>query len=290
MQQPADKITLLDGAVGTEMERRGYRTRLPLWSALANREAPELVRRIHEEYVTAGAEVITANTFRTSVYTYQKAGLPAARVKEDLSLAMDIGLQAIKARNGSAVLAASIASLEDCYRPDLTPPEATLKAFHEQQIELLKEAGYELILVETMHTLSEAECIASLCHQAGLKYFLSFIPGTHGKLLSGESLMTAIRQIEAYYPSGLLLNCRPFHTLNHQLTYLKSFKGQVGIYANGSGGPDEEFGWRFDSEHPEMEFLENSKLILQQGIQIIGGCCGTRPEDIRAISEYLDKA
>src|SRR2546427_6160361 len=68
------EIVLLDGALGTELERRGISIRLPLWSAQALLDAPDRVREIHEEYVRAGAEILIANTFRTTPRTLGKAG------------------------------------------------------------------------------------------------------------------------------------------------------------------------------------------------------------------------
>lgn len=65
---------LLDGAMGTELDQRGVRTYLPLWSALGVLDRPEVVREIHRDYVTAGADVLTTNTFRTTRRTFAKAG------------------------------------------------------------------------------------------------------------------------------------------------------------------------------------------------------------------------
>ena len=67
-------VLLLDGPTGTELERRGYRTRLPLWTATVCVDAPDLLRAIHLDYVAAGADIVTACTFRTSHHTLSKAG------------------------------------------------------------------------------------------------------------------------------------------------------------------------------------------------------------------------
>src|SRR5436853_307232 len=70
---------LLDGATGTELNRRGVDTSLPLWSAAALRSAPEVVRQIHADYIAAGAEVVTANTFRTHERNRHAAGIADLR-------------------------------------------------------------------------------------------------------------------------------------------------------------------------------------------------------------------
>lgn len=289
MTQSQDHIVLLDGAVGTELERRGYHTHLPLWSASAIREAPKLLQKIHLEYIEGGAQIITANTFRTSIYTYERAGLSVQQVKDDVRIAHEIARIAQKQGRSEIKIAASITSLEDCYRPDLTPDNPTLREYHGQQIDVLKKTGFDLILVETMHTIREAEIIAQMCESYELPYILSFIPGSHGKLLSGESLMVAINRIAHYKPEAILLNCRPADALNHQLSYLKCFNGQIGIYPNGSGMPDDIVGWRFESEHPEKQFLNQAKIWIESGIDILGGCCGTRPTDIQQVHKFLGR-
>ena len=77
-------VIILDGALGTELQRRGVKTKLPLWSAEALLENPKLVQEIHEDYIGAGAEIITANTFRTNVRTIKKAGIKeGAKAVED---------------------------------------------------------------------------------------------------------------------------------------------------------------------------------------------------------------
>ena len=68
------ETVILDSAMGTEIQRRGYKTYLPLWTAPANEEVPDLVMKIHKENIQAGADIITTNTFRTIRWTYSKIG------------------------------------------------------------------------------------------------------------------------------------------------------------------------------------------------------------------------
>ncbi|HMC35870.1 MAG TPA: homocysteine S-methyltransferase family protein, partial [Myxococcales bacterium] len=104
-------MIVLDGATGTELGRRGVDTRGALFSAAAllSEEGIAALRAVHAAYVQAGAQVITANTFRTNP---RKAG---GRWRELTRLAVRI------ARESGAKVAGSIAPVEDCYRPDLRP-------------------------------------------------------------------------------------------------------------------------------------------------------------------------
>jgi S-methylmethionine-dependent homocysteine/selenocysteine methylase len=138
------EIVLLDGAMGTELERRGVPTKLPLWSAQALVSAPDRVREVHEEYVRAGAEILTANTFRTTPRSLRSAGMDgqADRLTE---LAITLCREA-RARAGldrEVSIAGSMAPLEDCYRPDLAPPAGAMMEEHGDQAARLKRAGAE---------------------------------------------------------------------------------------------------------------------------------------------------
>ena len=287
MNLKENPIVILDGAVGTELERRGYRTKLPLWSASAIREAPELLRQIHKEYILSGADLITANTFRVSLYTYQKAGLKLEEVEMDLTRALSIVQKAYERSYDQNILG-SITSLEDCYRPEQTPNNAILYDFHGRQVDAFKKVGYDTILIETMHTLREANIIAEQCVHHNLEFMISFITGKTGELLGGASLLDSIQTVAQYKPKAILLNCRPASELYPQIPFLKTFEGEIGVYPNGSGVPDDTYGWRFDSPHPENEFVQNASRWIDEGINIIGGCCGTRPADIKALSDYLE--
>src|SRR4051812_3209199 len=116
-------MIVLDGATGTELGRRGVDTRTGLFSAeaLLSPEGVQTLREIHAEYVSAGAQVITANTFRTNP---RKAG---PRWRELTALAVRL------ARESGAVVAGSMAPVEDCYRPQLRP-SADLPLREHQQL------------------------------------------------------------------------------------------------------------------------------------------------------------
>ena len=112
------KPLLIDGAMGTELNIRGVSTPLPLWSADANLQNSKIVLDIHKDYIKSGSKVITANTFRTTPWTYKKAGYSDKKSKEvarsSLYKAVDI---AHKARKKDVLIAGSITSVDDCYIP-----------------------------------------------------------------------------------------------------------------------------------------------------------------------------
>src|SRR5262249_59375042 len=109
--------------MGPELQGRETSTVLPLWSARPLLDDPELVWTIHGDEVAAGADVLTADTFRTHARTLAKAGL-ADRAGELTALAVRLAHQAAAAPDREAFVAGSPSPLEDCYRPDPGPDES----------------------------------------------------------------------------------------------------------------------------------------------------------------------
>ena len=265
---------LLDGAIGTELERRGYKTRLPLWSASAVFEAPNLLRQIHSEYVFAGADIITANTFRTSSYTYAKTG-QAELSQEATKRAVQIARESIT--SGSSVLVAgSIAPLEDCYSPELVPPVSQIEAVYAEQIALLADSGVDLIILETMINIDEAIIGAQHAHKSGLPYLISFT-ADEGRLLDGTALIHAVEQIQAFQPATVMLNCRRPDVITEHLQLISTIPLlTLGAYGNGSGRPGGDTGWLWDStELSDPSYISEVERWLDIGARIVGGCCGT---------------
>ena len=143
--------------MGTELERRGAPCELPLWSARALMDDPARVSQIHSDYAAAGAELLTANTFRTQRRTLARAGLgnrAAELSREAVRLARKAANDAGPGR--TIWIAGSAAPLEDCYRPDLVPGADELEREHAEHAENLAAAGVDAILVETMNSTRDS--------------------------------------------------------------------------------------------------------------------------------------
>ena len=196
---------LLDGATGTELERRGVSTHLPLWSARALEDAPEIVLNIHTEYVMAGAEVVTANTFRTNPRTLSRAGLG----ERDVALtarAVALAREAADAAAHPCWVAGSVAPVEDCYHPELVPSDFELEAEHRRHAANLKSAGVDFILIETMNTAREARAALGAAREAGLPAGACLLLRDSDHLMGGHALEAAIEELAALEPLFLGLN------------------------------------------------------------------------------------
>jgi S-methylmethionine-dependent homocysteine/selenocysteine methylase len=278
---------ILDGAMGTELQRRGVDTGLPLWSAHALIHRPEVVLKIHRDYIDAGAEIITTNTFRTTRRTFRRAGT-TDRSAELTALAVRLAHEAVAPFPGRELLIAGcIAPLEDCYRPDLVPAEPELEAEHSELALRLAAAGVDFLLLETMNTIREAAAACRAATATGLETIVSFLCRSDGQLPSGESLDEAVRTLLPLGPTGLSVNCVPPRSLSLALSQLRSSTGlPLAAYGN-VGRPEGEPGTEFTPDMDPEEYARFGRSWFETGASIIGGCCGTTPDYIRTLNNTL---
>jgi len=275
---------ILDGATGTELNRRGVDTGLPLWSAnalLTDHDA-KILQDIHEDYLRAGADIITTDTFRT----HRRALAPSGNADRALELtrrAVDIARAAIVSVKSDSpkFIAGSISTLEDCYRPDLVPSDDAhaLRAEHAERIRHLVECGVDLILIETINTIREAVVMAKLAVATSAPVVVSFVCNRGGRILSGETLTEAASQLLPLGVSAIGVNCGPTPDLVKPLTELRTACGKdFPLIAYGNiGYADDKVGWvNTDSENPKA-YCEHAS---HWPVKIVGGCCGTTPEHI----------
>ncbi len=291
---------LLDGAVGTELARRGIPTTLPLWSAhaLLTDAGLTTLTQIHADYARAGAEILVTNTFRTTRRGLAKGDLGDAGNWQELNrravAAARAGLQA--ARSGPAALdarrvclvAGGLAPLEDCYRPDLVPSETECLAEHRRQAECLARLGVDLIMIETMNSLREARAALAAALETGLEILLSLCPKGPRHLLSGEPLDEVIPRLRDQGGPrlrGLLLNCATPEVLEPLFPAFVALSPELphGLYAH-LGEPDDVTGWRLPDHHEPERYARWVSGRIDEGARLVGGCCGTIPDHIAALA------
>ncbi len=276
---------ILDGAMGTELQRRGEDIGLPLWSARPLLHAPDTVLRIHREYCAAGADIITTNTFRTTVRTFRRARVPD-RSLELTGLAVRLARQAQAETTERTVLVAGcMAPLEDCYRPDLVPDDRSLRLEHAEQAYRLAAAGAEFLLCETMGTVREAFAACEAARKTGLEVVMSLLCRPDGTLYSGEALKDAVEALEPLGVTALSLNCAPARSLTPIVERLRSLTDlPLGVYGNtGLAGREQEEKLLCDVEPGEYALI--AREWVRAGASIVGGCCGTGTEHIKKLSE-----
>ena len=280
------KPILLDGAMGTELNNRGIDTPLPLWSADANLKNTEVVRDIHKDYIRAGSKIIVTNTFRTTVWTYKKAGFSDKQSKElsraSLYSAVD---SAHKAARDRVKIAGSITSIDDCYLPENFPGIPVAEETYGYLIEWLNDAGIDIILFETMGNINEIKCALNIAEAYKCPKWLSIIMKNQHSILDGTPLKSFFKDISSYQLECLLTNCNNLDTTIQNIRQLKiGWDGLVGAYPNlGLMNYQNNYNKTMDYSNFTSGLME----LLNMNLDYIGLCCGSTPEYISRLNKLI---
>ena len=272
--------------MGTQLISHGIKLPLPLWSAQANIEEPQIVQSIHKDYVEAGADIITTNTFRTTTWSYRRAEYSPKRAsrkaKDSLMKAIDLARSV-----NPKILAGSITSINDCYEPDEFPGKSIAEDSYGETIEWFIEGGVDTVLLETMGHLDEIN-IALEATKNISTVWLSLIINEKGHLLSGDSLRE-IYALSIKQLTCLMLNCNTIELTKQILNpFIDNSTLNWGVYPNlGLTQPelDGEIHGIVDTE----KFKESIISYLDKKPYIIGACCGSTPNHIRIIRDLIEK-
>jgi len=288
----AGQPVILDGAIGTEILRRDV-----TWADHQNLSRPEVILALHADYVHAGADVLSTNTFQLSKRSLlshfcdeahmQRVGRPGLIDRPEASLRAAVAL-AVEARaraagNRPVAIAGAITTLEWCFRPDLAPDDNAAMTEYVELIGILADAGCDLVLVETVNSVGEAVVAARAARQVGLPSWIAFVPDEEGRLFTGETMAQAAAALAAERPDAILLNCAPPLDC---LVGLRELAPQspvaTGVYPHvGRFDPPE---WMFTDEYPPAGYVVEAQRWRDLGATVLGGCCGTTPEHIAALA------
>ena len=272
------------------MKGRGADVSPPLWSARAIRGAPELLLRLHRENAEAGADVLTAATFRTHARNLRAAGLDPSEAAALACEAVALARRGADEAGRDVLVAGSVAPLEDCWRPDLAPVDEVLAREHAAHAAALAVAGADLALIETMGTLREARAACHAAAETGLPAIVSFTLDVDGRLLSRVALEEAIRSLLSMPrpPIAIGLNCVPARRLGDALARLHAEFPGVPLVAYGNTGLpiDEERGLFTEPISPH-DYAACASEWLALGARLVGGCCGTTAAHTAALRALI---
>jgi S-methylmethionine-dependent homocysteine/selenocysteine methylase len=264
--------TILDGPMGTELAARGVPTPAPRWSAEALDSAPEVVAAIHRAYAAAGATVHTSNTFRT-----RRRQIPD-RWEELARRAVGIARAAVPVGHR---VAGSIAPIEDCYRPDLSPADP--RPEHRELAQALADAGVDLLLCETFPHVGEALVAVEEAVRTGLPTWVAFTAGPDATLLTPTAMVEGAREAVRRGASAVLVNCTPATATLRYVERLAGLGVPFGAYAN-AGSTADGIGWNSAGAESALAYARLAATWEAAGATLIGSCCGTGPAHVRALA------
>ncbi|MEO0240209.1 MAG: bifunctional homocysteine S-methyltransferase/methylenetetrahydrofolate reductase [candidate division WOR-3 bacterium] len=269
-----------DGAFGTYLYKKG----IPLNKnfSLLNIENPELVKSIHREYIIAGAELIETNTFSANLYKIPdedicyKANLEGAKIAKEVS-------------ENKVLVAGSIGPIGKPIYPFSEIKKEDIKKYFYPQVKGLIDGNVDLLIVETQVLIEEAEEILKVIKEIkrDIPIILSFSFNEDKLTPFGVSIKDVVELAEKYKVEFVGANCGvgPIPTLEIINEFLNLTKIKVSSMPN-AGYPVYKKGGFFYPSHPE-HFLEYAIKMVEEGVKIIGGCCGTEPRHISLIKQNL---
>lgn len=275
-------IVVCDGAMGTMLYQEGV-PKGHCYDEL-NLSRPEIVKKVHSEYIEAGADIVETNTFGANRVILQRYYDLGDKVKEINYQGAKIAREMAKDGFVAGSVGPIARPFESLFKPS---PEELYEAFSEQ-IEALLNAGVDLLILETMSDLEEMEqsflAASKLCDLPVICQ-MSFLP--EGKTLSGVAPTTFARRLSELGARILGANCGrgPQDILDAVEEIGRVAEARLSAQPN-AGLPSFTDGKFIYPSTPEY-FGQYARKYVEIGVSIIGGCCGSTPEHIRAISRAV---
>jgi len=290
-------VLVMDGAMGTELQRRGVPMDSAAWSGVANLTHPEVVRQVHEDYLRAGAEIHITNTFATARHVLEAAGRG-----EDVRPANERAVTQFReacdrvAPNQDVWLAGSISSFVS--RGDRSGQIAVerLRDSYEEQATILAEAGVDVLVLEMMEQSKPTLVALDAARTTGLPVWVGFscvvapspTPQVRMRDVSEpETLAAVLDQVLPEQPDGAFIMHTDVRDTSTAFRVLRArWNGFSGAYPHSGVFKMPE--WQFEDIVPVSEFVEAAESWVDEGAQSVGTCCGMGPQYIRALREWCD--
>ncbi|MBN1500191.1 MAG: homocysteine S-methyltransferase family protein [Spirochaetes bacterium] len=279
------RIMILDGGIGSQFFKK-----LPDYNGcieMLNFSHPEIVKQVHSEYIQAGADIIETNTFGGSVIKLSEYN-DGDKCYEINKQAAEIAISAV---TSNQYVAGSIGPSGILMEPmgEYTYDQV-YGSFREQAVGLM-EGGVDLIVIETMSDLQEAKtAINAVKQNTGLPVICNMTFDKNGKTLSGTGLVAALSALKQHGADIVGTNCglgpdEIYELLERHASEILDLEIPLAVWAN-AGLPEIKDGKTVYSQTPD-HFAETNLKLAKLGINVIGGCCGTNPDHIRALKSVL---
>ena len=295
----AGKTLVIDGATGTELERRGAAMHDQAWCAMATLTAPERLREVHEDYIRAGARVVTANTFSTNRIMLEPAGL-GSRFEELNRQAVEIARQARErmGADGRVAVAGSmshqvpIISGADRRDARAVPPPEVAEARFRELAGLLAASGVDLLLLEMMSDPDLANPAIAAALATGLPVWVGFSvrAGRSGSLVAyARPELGAAEMLDAIALDGVRVAGVMHSQVDTTAPTIELLKRRWAgpLLAYPDSGYFKMPHWQFVDIIPVDDFVAYNRQWIASGVQVVGGCCGLGVEHIEALSAAI---
>ncbi|MDJ0824017.1 MAG: homocysteine S-methyltransferase family protein [Rhodobacter sp.] len=292
---------MIDGGTGTEVERRGVPQLENAWNGGGALSHPDIVRGIHEDYIRHGSEIVISNTFATSRSLLEDAGVP--ELFHDYNRrGVELACEARAAMGRPDVLVAG--GISHWSFSGRLPSLEDLETGASEQAKIMAGAGADLIMLEMMVEVPRMLAVLNGAKTSGLPVWvgLSCAPGANGRMClqggdtdtegnviarDGEFLRDAIEALSGRDVPLLSIMHTDVRHIDACLDIVEEhWNGLVGVYAHSGRFIDGK--WVFEGTISPDAYAAASKKWLDRGVQVVGGCCGIRPDHIAELSKVFD--
>ena len=280
---------ILDGGMGTALERNGVPMDDRVWSGRAMLTHPDAVRSAHEAFIQAGAEAILTNTFSTARHMLEPGGL-GSEVRKINSLAVDLAKQARErvARSPVAIVG-SICEWTSDLNPTWCSPEVVGQAAREQA-EVLAESGVDILALEMCERVELSEAVTDAIIGLGLPVWMGVSARTHQgqtELATASyadcSFEEMVKRISSYPVDIVNIMHTQIPDVDRAFEIVRRYwSGPIGIY------PESGFftmpNWNFVDVISPEDLVAEANTWVKNGVRLLGGCCGLGPDHIKALA------
>jgi 5-methyltetrahydrofolate--homocysteine methyltransferase len=280
-----DKIILLDGAMGTELDKRGLMGR-----ASSNLDAPDIVLEIQQEYADCGCDALTTNTLTMNRIYIETHNLGIS-IRDVNKAGAELARRAI---GRDRYVLGDISSTGQLLEPYGTYKESQFYDAFREQAGILAESGADGFIIETMFDLREALCALRACKENfSLPVIVSMTFTTEkkgGRTMMGDSTEQCAKSLTDAGADVVGANCGDLDPAQMAIvvSILKSAT-KLPVLAQPNAGRPKLIGDKTVFEMTPASFAAGISECLRAGARLVGGCCGTTPEHIRAVAGMLKK-
>ncbi|GMH08456.1 hypothetical protein Nepgr_010296 [Nepenthes gracilis] len=310
---------VVDGGLATELERHGADLNDPLWSAKCLISSPQLITKVHLDYLDAGASILISASYQATLQGFEAKGISRGQGEALLRRSVEVACEARDiynrryrecARDGVAnggdlatrpiLVAASVGSY-GAYLADGSEYSGnygesvtleTLKDFHRRRVQVLAESGADLIAFETIPNKLEATAYAELLEEEDINIpaWFSFASNDVVNVVGGDSILDCASVADSCdYVAAVGINCTPPRYIHGLIVSIgKVTSKPIVIYPNSGEAYDGlRKEWVKSTGIEDEDFVSYVGKWHDAGASLIGGCCRTTPNTIRAISATL---
>ena len=299
-------IMVIDGAMSTALERLGCDLNDPLWTAIVLAERPELVRRVHLDYLKAGADSGITSSYQATIPGLRARGYSLGEAEKLIAMSVRLFLEAREEwmegskdpGRATPLCLGSVgpygAYLADGseYRGNYGISRKALKDFHQRRAEILWEEGSDLLLFETQPSLEEAAVGAEIAEEMGADYWISFTFKDENHIAEGETLENCAKELtRERYPHLHMIgaNCTAPELVEPIIESLKgSTELPIAVYPNSGEKYDPRLK-KWNGMPGSVPFGEYALRYMKAGAKAVGGCCTTDTPHIREVAEARDR-